>query len=108
MKSLMKIANGKSFSKGFLQGKQMLMSIKWTAHACVRVLSIWSYSPLSDTTVSQDEQELREMYDSMIPEFAEAYPHVFSLDKFSFESFVWADNILNNYSIDNPLAIVPL
>ncbi|ORE19341.1 hypothetical protein BCV71DRAFT_177805 [Rhizopus microsporus] len=62
----------------------------------------------SDTTVSQDEQELREMYDSMIPEFAEAYPHVFSLDKFSFESFVWADNILNNYSIDNPLAIVPL
>lgn len=48
------------------------------------------------------------MYESMIPAFNEAYPDVFNLNVFSFESFVWADMILNNYSIENPLAIVPL
>lgn len=44
----------------------------------------------------------------MMPEFAEAYPEVFNLEKFDFQSFIWADNLMNNYSIDNPLAIVPL
>ncbi|KAI9246528.1 hypothetical protein BY458DRAFT_536883 [Sporodiniella umbellata] len=55
-----------------------------------------------------DQVELKEMYESMIPEFAEAYPDIFDLERFDFKSFVWADNILNNYSIDGPLAIVPL
>ncbi|KAG1224576.1 hypothetical protein G6F35_003933 [Rhizopus arrhizus] len=61
-----------------------------------------------DITANQDHHELRELYDSMMPEFAEAYPDVFNLEKFDFQSFIWADNLLNNYSIDNPLAIVPL
>ncbi|CAO3697257.1 unnamed protein product [Rhizopus stolonifer] len=56
----------------------------------------------------QDQLELREMYDSMMPDFSRVYPEVFNLDKFDFQSFIWADNIMNNYSIDNPLAVVPL
>lgn len=44
----------------------------------------------------------------MIPAFAEEYPEIFDMNVFTLEAFVWADNILNSYSIDNPLAIVPL
>lgn len=57
---------------------------------------------------TEEQAELREMYDSMIPAFNEAYPTVFDLNVFSFELFAWADTILNHYSIENPLAIVPL
>ncbi|CEP16037.1 hypothetical protein [Parasitella parasitica] len=64
-------------------------------------------APATDAA-AEDRAELKEMYDSMIPAFHEAYPDVFDLKVFSFEAFVWADMILNSYSIENPLAIVPL
>ncbi|KAI9472414.1 MAG: hypothetical protein EXX96DRAFT_354937 [Benjaminiella poitrasii] len=52
--------------------------------------------------------ELKEMYDSIIPAFSEAYPEIFDLNAYTLESFIWADHILNNYSIGNPFAIIPL
>ncbi|KAI8645188.1 hypothetical protein BD408DRAFT_339163 [Parasitella parasitica] len=57
---------------------------------------------------NEDQAELKELYDSLIPAFNEAYPSVFNLNVFSFGAFVWADMILNGYSIQNPLAVVPL
>lgn len=57
---------------------------------------------------SQVDESLQEMYESMIPAFAEEYPKVFDISVFTLEALAWADYILNNYSIDNPLAIVPL
>ncbi|GAA5811478.1 hypothetical protein MFLAVUS_004915 [Mucor flavus] len=57
---------------------------------------------------SQVDESLQEMYESMIPAFAEEYPKVFDISLFTLEALAWADYILNNYSIDNPLAIVPL
>lgn len=53
-------------------------------------------------------EELQEMYESIVPAFAEAYPEVFNLKEFSFQSFKLADHILNFYSIDSPLVVVPL
>lgn len=44
----------------------------------------------------------------MIPVFSEEYPSVFNTELFTLKSFAWADHVLNTYSIDNPLAIVPL
>ncbi|CAO0790008.1 unnamed protein product [Mucor circinelloides] len=70
-----------------------------------RVAAVSQSATMSNT---EEQAELREMYDSMIPAFNEAYPTVFDLSVFSFESFAWADTILNHYSIENPLAIVPL
>lgn len=67
-----------------------------------------SYKSNSSVPSDQDQVELREMYDSMMPDFSRVYPEVFNLEKFDFQSFIWADNIMNNYSIDNPLAVVPL
>ncbi|CAO3648430.1 unnamed protein product [Mucor fragilis] len=73
-----------------------------------RVTTTLAVSQSATPSNPQDQAELREMYDSMIPAFNEAYPTVFHLNVFSFASFVWADTILNNYSIENPFAIVPL
>lgn len=44
----------------------------------------------------------------MIPAFSEEYPNVFNPESFTLESFAWADHVLNTYSIDSPLAFVPL
>ncbi|KAI7900357.1 uncharacterized protein BX663DRAFT_439793 [Cokeromyces recurvatus] len=63
----------------------------------------------SNIIVSADQEaDLKDMYDSIIPAFAEAYPKVFNLNSFTFELFVWADHILNHFSIENPFAIIPL
>ncbi|KAI8387518.1 hypothetical protein BD560DRAFT_452398 [Blakeslea trispora] len=53
-------------------------------------------------------EELQEMYESMVPAFAEAYPSEFDLGMYSIEAFVWADYIISNYSLSgNLFAIVP-
>jgi hypothetical protein len=62
----------------------------------------------SDQEKAVVDESLEEMYNSMIPSFAQEYAGIFDMDVFSLESFIWADSILNNYSIDSPLAIVPL
>lgn len=48
------------------------------------------------------------MYATMMPEFSSEFPETFDLSVFNIEAFAWADHLLNNYSIDGPLAIVPL
>ncbi|KAF7722202.1 hypothetical protein EC973_003556 [Apophysomyces ossiformis] len=52
--------------------------------------------------------ELQDLYDSLFPSFSEAFPDVFDPSVFSFEALLWAEHILRNHTIDNPLAIVPL
>lgn len=54
------------------------------------------------------DESLQEMYTSMMPEISSEFPETFDLNVFSMEAFAWADHLLNSYSIDNPLAIVPL
>lgn len=61
----------------------------------------------SSSTIALDEN-LQEMYRSMMPDFSDAFPEIFDLSVFSMDAFAWADHLLNNYSIDNPLSIVPL
>ncbi|KAG0168983.1 hypothetical protein DFQ28_005287 [Apophysomyces sp. BC1034] len=59
----------------------------------------------------QDEdsrQELQDLYDSLFPAFSEAFPDIFDQKIYSFEALVWAESIIRNHTIDNPLAIVPL
>lgn len=95
------IASGKSFSSKFLKGNYELLG--WF---CVLIDSF--VSEYLKTLSQNNMDELQEMYESVVPAFAEAYPDVFNLKEFSMQSFILADHILNYYSIDNPLAIVPL
>jgi hypothetical protein len=65
------------------------------------------YSDYLQDLVDANMEELQEMYDSVVPAFCDAYPMSFNAEQYSFESFIVADHILNYYSIENPLVIVP-
>ncbi|KAI7851658.1 hypothetical protein BDC45DRAFT_445119 [Circinella umbellata] len=60
--------------------------------------------------VSNEEavEELKDLYDSLFPAFTEAFPDTFSAEIYSFEALLWAEYILNNYSLDNSMFIVPI
>jgi hypothetical protein len=48
------------------------------------------------------------MHDYLVRVLIESYPEKFPADVFTLEAYVWADYILNTYSINEPFAIVPL
>ncbi|RCH80486.1 hypothetical protein CU098_001171, partial [Rhizopus stolonifer] len=58
---------------------------------------------VSDNDLENIEDEvlgdIQEMYESMIPAFVEAYPTVFDAEVYTVEAFVWADYVINNYSL---------
>ncbi|KAI9263181.1 hypothetical protein BDA99DRAFT_509528 [Phascolomyces articulosus] len=53
-------------------------------------------------------EELQELYDSLFPAFTEAFPDTFDPAVYSFKALFWAEHILNNYSLNNPMGIVPI
>ncbi|CDH54294.1 hypothetical protein RO3G_06808 [Lichtheimia corymbifera JMRC:FSU:9682] len=55
----------------------------------------------------QTAVELQELYSSLFPAFTDAVPDVFHPTTFTFEALLWADNVLNTYSLSNPLVLVP-
>ncbi|KAI8147792.1 hypothetical protein BJV82DRAFT_507046 [Fennellomyces sp. T-0311] len=53
-------------------------------------------------------EELQGLYDSLFPDFTEAFPDIFDPNVYTFDALVWAEQILNNYSLSNPMVVVPL
>ncbi|KAI9488531.1 hypothetical protein BDB00DRAFT_847661 [Zychaea mexicana] len=53
-------------------------------------------------------EDLQELYDSLFPAFTDAFPDIFRDAIFSFDALLWAEDILNNYSLHNPMVIVPI
>lgn len=56
----------------------------------------------------QTVAELQDLYSSLFPAFTDAVPDVYHPNIFTFEALLWADNVLNSYSLSNPLVIVPM
>ncbi|KAI8378000.1 uncharacterized protein BYT42DRAFT_496811 [Radiomyces spectabilis] len=56
----------------------------------------------------ESQMEMQELHASLFPALTEECPDIFPAHIFTVDALLWADFILNNYSIDNPLAIVPL
>ena len=53
-------------------------------------------------------EELQDLYDSLFPAFTEAFPDTFTVKVYSFEALLWAEYILNSYSLNNAMFIVPI
>ncbi|KAI7866154.1 hypothetical protein BDF14DRAFT_1816675, partial [Spinellus fusiger] len=56
----------------------------------------------------QEPEDLEDMYSSLFPAFSDAYPDIFPHKHYTFELFQWADAIMSQYALENPLCIVPL
>jgi hypothetical protein len=63
---------------------------------------------ISSKQTEEADPEIKEMYDSLVCILIEGYPEKFPAEIFTLEAYVWADYILNAYSINEPFAIVPL
>ena len=75
---------------------------------CVYVLILLLYPSYLQEHDPQTIAELQELYSSLFPAFSDAVPDVFDPNIFTFEALLWADNVLNSYSLSNPLVIVPM
>ncbi|ORZ24753.1 hypothetical protein BCR42DRAFT_317551 [Absidia repens] len=64
-----------------------------------------------DSALQRDSEavvDLRGLYDSLFPAFSDTFPDIFDPEIYTFENLLWAENIMTNYTIDNPLVVVPL
>ncbi|KAI8100068.1 uncharacterized protein BX664DRAFT_255930 [Halteromyces radiatus] len=74
--------------------------------------SIWKsfiHATKNDSAQQRDKETLiglQELYDSLFPAFSDAFPTVFDPSIYTFENLLWAENIISNYTLDNPLVIV--
>ncbi|KAL1932934.1 hypothetical protein VTP01DRAFT_8612 [Rhizomucor pusillus] len=59
-------------------------------------------------TDDDTKMEVKDLYDSLFPAFSEALPDVFRPEVYNFEALLWAESLVSNYSLDNPLCIVPV
>ncbi|KAI9020710.1 hypothetical protein CLU79DRAFT_703687 [Phycomyces nitens] len=53
-------------------------------------------------------EELNDLHESLFPAFSDAFPAIFDPQDYTVQLFGWADMVINNYTIDNPLCVVPL
>ncbi|KAI8340520.1 hypothetical protein BC941DRAFT_348088 [Chlamydoabsidia padenii] len=64
-----------------------------------------------DRAEQRDEEtmmDLQGLYESLFPAFSDAFPSVFDPAIYTPDNFLWAENVISNYTIDNPLVVVPL
>ncbi|KAI8985972.1 hypothetical protein BDB01DRAFT_721138 [Pilobolus umbonatus] len=54
------------------------------------------------------DEDIMELYESMLLPLSESYPDIFDTSIYTPHSLVWANHLLNDYSINDPLAIVPI
>lgn len=52
--------------------------------------------------------EVKDLLDSLFPALSEALPDVFDPEIYTFDALLWAERLVSNYSLDNPLCIVPV
>jgi hypothetical protein len=52
--------------------------------------------------------DLEDLYNSLFPAFSDAFPTVFDPTIYTADNFLWAENVVSNYTIDNPLVVIPL
>ncbi|KAI9308971.1 hypothetical protein BJ944DRAFT_155197 [Cunninghamella echinulata] len=67
--------------------------------------SILDSSPYRD---EDTELSVQDLYESLFPAFSDAFPTVFDTQIYSLKKLLWAENIISNYTVDNPLVVVPL
>lgn len=67
----------------------------------------FSSNVIADTD-DDTKMEVKDLYDSLFPAFSEALPDVFRPEVYTFEALLWAESLVSNYSLDNPLCIVPV
>ncbi|OAD72856.1 hypothetical protein PHYBLDRAFT_169118 [Phycomyces blakesleeanus NRRL 1555(-)] len=56
----------------------------------------------------QNLEELEDLHGSLFPAFSEAFPDIFAPQDYTVQLFGWADMVMNTYTIENPLCVVPL
>lgn len=67
-----------------------------------------SYINRAEHRDAETRMDLEDLYNSLFPAFSDAFPTVFDPTIYTADNFLWAENVVSNYTIDNPLVVIPL